>query len=121
MIYDAAGFNPLPFRAACLAIGIFNIGLCFWFAQLASGFRPGSGVDRPFVRISHAVDGSLVQDRRSVRSASFTFFYLAACLYIGVRKHGQSCTGRFITIAVCYICALNSKEVAVALPVLLLA
>src|SRR3954464_13895084 len=27
-MFAAVGFNPLPFRVACLAIGLVNLGLC---------------------------------------------------------------------------------------------
>src|SRR6266851_842647 len=35
-MFALAGFNPLPFRLVCLAIGIANIGLCSWFTRLIS-------------------------------------------------------------------------------------
>jgi hypothetical protein len=51
----------------------------------------------------------------------FTFFYAAACLYISARRHGGfPGAGRVAAILVCFICALNTKEMAVALPVILL-
>jgi hypothetical protein len=56
----------------------------------------------------------------------FTFLYLGACLYIAARreggrtKAGKIGVGRIAAILACYLCALDAKEMAVFLPVLLL-
>ena len=36
-MFAMAGFNPVPFRIAVLALGALNIGLCWWFTKLISG------------------------------------------------------------------------------------
>ncbi|MES1262455.1 MAG: hypothetical protein ABUS49_12030, partial [Acidobacteriota bacterium] len=52
----------------------------------------------------------------------FTFLYLGACLYIDARR-GREFPGprRAAAILVCHACALNTKEMGVSLPVILLA
>ena len=37
MMFELAGFDPVPFRLACLTLGVINLALCCWFAKLVSG------------------------------------------------------------------------------------
>src|SRR5260370_28814212 len=51
----------------------------------------------------------------------FTFYFLAFDLYVRTRKNGAYLTlGKLIAFLALYLCALNSKEMAVTLPPILL-
>ena len=121
-LFSAAGFNPLPFRIVCLTIGIANIGLCFWIVRLIAA----SGRVAALAILLFAFQTRLMEVwyRTAVvyDLLSFTFFYLAACVYIGARRRNTyPGRARIAFILLCYVCALNSKEAAVALPIVLLA
>jgi len=121
-MFAVAGFNPVPFRMVCLAIGIGNMGLCWWFARLVSqSDRVAALAVLLFAFHSRLME---VWFRTAVvyDLLCFTFFYLAACLYIDARRRGRMPgTVRGIVILLFFLCALGSKEVAIALPVVLLA
>ncbi|MDQ1468984.1 MAG: hypothetical protein QOJ99_464 [Bryobacterales bacterium] len=120
-IFAAGGFNPLPFRLLCLTIGIVNIALCFWFARLASGSERVAALAVLMFAFHPRLLEVWCRTGVIYDLLCFTFFYAAACLYISARRHGGfPGAGRVAAILVCFICALNTKEMAVALPVILL-
>jgi hypothetical protein len=117
-IFAFAGFNPVPFRIACLALCALNLGLCFWFARLISG----SDRVAALAALLFAFHVRLIEVwyRTAViyDVLCFTFFYTGLCLYISARKNGRHPgVARLAAILLCFVCALNSKEMAVALPV----
>lgn len=119
-VFALAGFNPQPFRWLCLAVGIGNIGLCFWFTRLVSlSDRVAALAILMFAFHPRLIE---VWYRTSVLYDlfCFTFFFLAACLYIRMRRRGGFHKWTVAAILACYVCALNAKEMAVALPVILL-
>jgi len=122
VLYAFAGFNPLPFRIACLAIGVANVGLCWWFTRLVSGSdRVAALAILLFAFHTRLMEiwwrTGVVYDL-----LCFTFFYLAVCLYIDARKAGGVPEiVRSAAILLCCLCALGAKENALALPVVLLA
>ncbi|HXJ44619.1 MAG TPA: hypothetical protein VNH18_35355, partial [Bryobacteraceae bacterium] len=121
-VFAVAGFNPLPFRVACMALGLLNLALCCWFVKLVTG----SGRVMALAAMVFAFHTRLMEVwfRTAViyDLICFTFFYAAACLYISVRQKGEwPGRGRTIAICLCFIAALDAKEVAVALPLVLIA
>ena len=121
VMFALAGFNPVPFRIVCLCLGIANMGLCFWFARLVTGSNRISAL----ATLLFAYHPRLIEVwyRTAViyDLLCFTFFYLAACLWIQARKRGAyPAPVRLVVILFFFICALEAKEIAVALPVVLL-
>jgi hypothetical protein len=117
-LFAVAGFHPLPFRIACVVLGIVNMGLCFWFAKLVSGsLRVPALAVLIFAFHTRMME---VWYRTAVvyDLLCFTFFYLAACLYMSRRRIGIL---RGLAIIACFVAALGAKENAVALPVILVA
>lgn len=120
-IYAFAGYNPLPFRVACLAIGVGNIVLCWWFTRLISkSERVAAGAILLFAFHTRMMEiwwrTAVVYDL-----LCFTFFYLAASLYVSARKDGRAPGPmRSCAILICFLCALGAKENALALPVVLM-
>ncbi len=116
-MFALAGFHPLPFRIVCVALGAVNLGLCFWFAKLVShSDRVAALAVLLFAFHSRMME---VWFRTAVvyDLLCFTFFYLAACLYMSKRRVGLV---RGLAAIACFVCALEAKEIAVGLPVILL-
>jgi hypothetical protein len=121
-VFALAGFNPLPFHLVCLAIGIFNIGLCAWFAKLITGSERVVALAALMFAFQPRLIEVWYRPAAIYDLLCFTFFYVAACLYIASRRNGQKLgPWRVTAILICYILALDTKEMAVALPVILLA
>jgi hypothetical protein len=121
-IFAVAGFNPLPFRVACLLLGIANIALCGWFVRMVAGSERVVALAVLLFAFHPRLLEVWYRTAVIYDLLCFTFLYLAACLYIAARRNGAAPgPGRVIAILTCYICALNTKEMAVSLPVILLA
>jgi len=121
-VFAAAGFHPLPFRIVCLTIGAANIGLCFWFIRLVTGSLRTAALACLIFAYQPRLIEIWYRTATVYDLLCFTFVYTAACLYIDARRRGVLPGGaRAAAIAISYVCALDMKEVAVALPVILLA
>jgi hypothetical protein len=121
-IFAAAGFNPLPFRIAELGFCVVNLAVCFWFTRLISG----SGRTAALATLLFAFQVRMIEVwfRTTIifDVLCFTFVYLAAGVYIGARLNGGDLSGgRIAAILLTFYCALNAKEMAVCLPVFLVA
>jgi hypothetical protein len=115
------GFRPLPFHVAALAIGAGNIGLCFWFVRLVSQSDRTAALAALFFAFHTRLMEVWFRPAVVFDALSFTFSYLAACLYITARQGGRRLSmPRLAMVAACYILALDAKEMAVFLPILLL-
>jgi len=121
-IFAVAGFNPLPFRIAELGFCTVNLAVCFWFTRLISG----SGRIAALATLLFAFQVRMIEVwfRTTIifDVLCFTFMYLAAGVYIGARRNGGDLSGgRIAAILLIFYCALNAKEMAVCLPVFLVA
>ena len=120
-ILTFAGLNPLPYQAALLAILLANVYLVYRFAlrlgcgELAAGLAA-------LVVCYHAGLHNLYYNAAFVYDALCCFFYLAAFLYyLRIRQAGGVPRTRQIALFLAlYLCALNSKEMAVTLPLMML-
>jgi hypothetical protein len=120
LLFAASGLNPLPFRIAIYVLLIINLYLLY---------RVASEIATREIAILTALlfcfNASFVELYYNTGTIfdvlCFTFYFAALSLYIGVRKHDRWLTNRqWIVLIVLYICALNSKEMAVTLPAVLL-
>jgi hypothetical protein len=116
-MFAAAGFNPLPFRIACVALGAVNMGLCFWFAKLVTASNRIAALAVLLFAFHSRMMEVWYRTAVAYDLLCFTFFYLAACLYISKPRTGVL---RGLAIIACFAAALEAKEVAVSLPVILL-
>jgi hypothetical protein len=121
-MFALAGFNPMPFRIVALAFCVFNIGLCFWFTRLVSGSERIAALAALIFAFHPRLIDVWFRTAVIYDVLCFTFIYLAACLYIAERREGRDLSaGRIAAIVVCFILALDAKEMAVCLPVFLAA
>ena len=120
-ILTFAGLNPVPYQAALLAILLANAYLVFRFARRLGVGELAAGL-AALVVCYHAGLHNLYYNAACVYDVLCCFFFLAAFLYyLRIRENGGVPGARQIALFLALdLCALNSKEMAVTLPALLL-
>jgi hypothetical protein len=116
-----AGLNPVPYQAALLLILLANVYLVYRLACLLGAGELSAGVAAIVVSY-HAGLHNLYYNAAFIYDALCCFFYLAALLYyVRIRQAGRVPGARQIAVFLAlFLCALNSKEMAVTLPLTLL-
>ena len=121
-LYAVAGFDPLPFRIACYFLMALNLYLCYCLAKRLTGSRE-VGLLATLIACYHARFADLYYSTGTVYDLlCFTFFYGAFLYYVRIRQDDEVLKVRQI-VACCalYVAALNSKEMAVTLPIFIAA
>jgi len=121
-LYRWFGFDPLPFRVACFGLLALNLGLLWRFTLRLSGSHEVAFLALLLAGY-HAWFVDLYYSTGTVYDLLCYSFYLGAFnLYLGVRGQGLVPAWRHLGILIAlYVCALNAKEMAVTLPVMLAA
>lgn len=115
-LYSLFGLNPLPYRIVCFLLLGANVYLLFRVT------RALAGTDEPaylaaLIGSFHGALYVLYYSTSTIFDVLCYFFYFAAWLWYLQRA---PCLGwRLIPFLGLFVCALNSKEMAVTLPVLL--
>jgi hypothetical protein len=121
-LYAVAGFNPLPFRIACYFLLVLNLYLCYCLAKRLTRSTE-IGLLATLIACYHAQLADIYYSTGVVYDLlCFTFFYGSFLYYVRIRQPGRALSIR--EGAVCcllYIAALNSKEMAVTLPIFIVA
>lgn len=121
-IFAVSGFNPLPFRIAELTFCGLNLAVCFWFTRLVSASERTAAVATLLFAFHVRMIEVWFRTTIIFDVLCFTFVYLATGIYIGARRNHRDLTfGRAAAVLLGYFCALNAKEMAVSLPVFLVA
>jgi hypothetical protein len=120
-IFHFAGFNPRPFHIAYAAIFLLNIFWTYSLARRLSGSRE-TGTVTALLGSYYPALTPLFLDTAYVYDALCYSLYLATMLlYVRARDQGRQLTRwELAACGLLYICALNSKEMAATLPVVLL-
>ncbi len=116
-IYAVFGFNPLPYRIALHLLLAVNIGLAYFLARRLEMTRESAALTA-LIFCYNASTSALYYDTCLVGDVvCFLFYALAVMAYVGGRQAGHA-LGRRLTavVAVTYLLALDSKEMAVTLP-----
>ena len=118
-LFALFGFNPLPFRIACFVILLLNLLLVYAFTRRLTSSREVAALT-VLVFCYHPYLFSLYTDTGTVYDLLCLCFYCAAFIYyLRIRQSGRYLGWRELSaFAAIYLCALNSKEMAVSLPVL---
>jgi len=121
-LYHCFGFDPLPFRVACFGLLALNLSLLWRFTLGLSGSREVAFLAL-LIGGYHAWFVDLYYSTGTVYDLLCYAFYLGAFnVYLEVRARGLVPGWRCVGIvAALYVCALNSKEMAVSFPVMLAA
>ena len=120
-IYHFAGLNPVPYQAVLLAILLVNVYLVYCFARQLGASEIAAGL-AALASCYHGGIANLYYNAAFIFDAMCCVFYLAAfCYYLRFRNRGQL-LGPIQTIVFLglFLCALNSKEMAVSIPPMLL-
>ena len=121
-LYHWFGFDPLPFRLACFGLLALNLGLLQRFILRLSGSREVAFLAL-LIAAYHAWFVDLYYSTGTVFDLlCYSFFIGALNVYLSVRTEGRMWTWRRLAALIAlYVCALDAKEMAVSLPVLLAA
>ena len=121
-LYQCFGFDPLPFRVLCFGLLALNLGLLWRFILRLSASREVAFLAL-LIAAYHAWFVDLYYSTGTIYDLLCYAFYLGAFnVYLAVRARGHALACRHLAIvAALYVCALNAKEMAVSLPVLLAA
>jgi hypothetical protein len=119
LLFDLAGVHALPFRIVCFALLLGNLYLLYRTAAAIS--TKETGLLAALIGSYNAAYIDLYYNTGTIYDLlCFTFYFLALGLYVRVRKAGQYLKPRtLILFLILYVCALNSKEMAVTLPAIL--
>ena len=121
-ILQAFGLNPLPYHAVLLAILAVNLYLMYRFTKFA-GADEFQAVIATLIVAYHAGLSMLYYSTAFIYDVLCFFFYMAAFIaYARIRVQGRALrAGEIVLVLGLYLCALNSKEMALTLPLMLAA
>ena len=116
------GLNPAPYHTVLLLLLLIGIGLTYRLAVVL-------GVDKPTAALAalivcfHSGIANLYYNTAFIYDVLCGLFYLAALVYyVRIRESGRVLTGREVgCFLVLSLLALDAKEMAVTLPIVLLA
>jgi hypothetical protein len=121
-LYHAFGLNPRPFQTAVLFLLALDICLLFFLARALGCGLLVSGL-AAFAAAYHSGMGSLLYNTDMVYDVLCFAFYIGALLYY-VHIRSRARPWRWLEAALflaLFLCALNSKEIALTLPFVLAA
>jgi hypothetical protein len=121
LIYRLAGFHPVPFRVVCFALLLLNLWLMYRVCLRLSERREVAAIATMLVTY-HAWMVNLYYSTGTIYELlCFAFYFAAFDYYLGIRQAGKTLGARqWAWFLLLYICALNSKELAVTLPLCVL-
>lgn len=120
-VFAIFGFNPYPLYGVYFAAMLANLWLAYLLTRRLSGSRE-TGAIATLLWAFHGKLDYLYYNAGSMYDV-FCFLFLALALLIYLRARAQ---GRFLGVwgtggfLVCFVCALNSKEMAATLPAIVL-
>jgi hypothetical protein len=120
-IFLASGLNPVPYHAVLLLLLLAGAYLMYRFARvLGCAELPAAIV--ALIACYHGGLNNLYYNSAFVFDALCGLFYFAAFVYYAHIRSSGSLLSRGQTVAFLglYVCALNSKEMAVTMPAVLL-
>lgn len=120
-IYELFGLNPLPYHIVIICLLAVNVVLVYHCARLLSGSR-SIGWLCSILMAYHARMGLLAYVPAFIYDVlCFTFYFAALLYYLRQRTHdGVVTTYRLFIFLLLYVAALESKEMAVSLPVMII-
>jgi hypothetical protein len=118
VVFALSGLNPVSYRLVCFILLLANLALLYQFCKLASGSREMAAV-ACLVGAYHAHLADLYYTSSILFDLlCFFFSYAALTYYMRIRsRDGYLNPWQTVAMLLLYVCALGSKEMAVALPV----
>jgi hypothetical protein len=120
-IYHFAGLNPLPYQAVLLLLLLAAVYWAYRFAKLLGAGEVAAALVA-LVLCYHGGIANLYYNAAFVFDVLCCLFYLACfAYYLRIRNQGRLLgPGETAAFLALFLCALNSKEMAVSVPVMLL-
>jgi hypothetical protein len=120
-LYHFFGLNPFPYRVVQISILALSIPIAYYLARLLASSRSVAFL-AVLAFCYHPYVADLVFVGAFIYDVLCGFFYLwALTYYIHIREKGAYLRPlQIVLFLVLYVCALNSKEMAVTLPVIVL-
>lgn len=120
-LYHFFGLNPFPYRVAQISILALSIPIAYYLARLLASSRSVAFL-AVLAFCYHLYVADLVFVGAFIYDVLCGFFYFAALTYyVQIREKAAYLRPlQLLLFLVLYICALNSKEMAVTLPVIVL-
>ena len=120
LFFNAFGFNPVPFRICILVFLLANIYLTYAFVRRLTASREVATVTA-LLCCYHVNFNALYRNTGTCYDVFCFFFYIIAFLYyLRIRQQGRFLSPlEQLGFLGLLICALNAKEIAVTLPVLI--
>jgi hypothetical protein len=121
-LYAVVGFHPRPFRIFALGMCLADMALCFWFVRMVSKSERSALLATLLFAFQARMIEVWFRTTVIFDIFCFTFAYLIVGLYIKAREERRDLSvGRVVALLALFVCDLNSKEFAVAVPVFLVA
>jgi hypothetical protein len=116
-VYRLLGFHPLPFRVVCFALLLGNLALLYSVCLRLTEQREVALL-ATLLATYHAWLVDLYYSTGTIYELlCFAFYFAALRYYVGIRRTGAGLHWRqWAVFLALYVCALNSKELAVTLP-----
>jgi hypothetical protein len=116
-IYRLLGFHPLPFRVVSFALLLGNLALAYSVFLRLTGRREAALL-ATLLMSYHAWLVDLYYSSGTIYELlCFAFYFAALLYYLRIRQAGEPLRQwQWAVFLGLYICALNSKELAVTLP-----
>lgn len=119
-LFHLAGFHPLPYRAVALFIIGLNVVFFYSFARSVSGSYRIAWLASVLFCFHPKVMDIFYSNAVIYDVLCFCFYFAALACYARIRARGLLPNWRQTAVVLLlYICALNSKEMAVTFPVTL--
>jgi hypothetical protein len=120
-IYRLAGFRPMPFRVVCFALLLVNLWLMYRVCLRLTERREAALLATLLVTY-HAWMVNLYYSTGTIYELlCFGLYFAAFDYYLGIRQSGKALRlGQWAVFLALYVCALDSKELAVTLPLCIL-
>jgi Dolichyl-phosphate-mannose-protein mannosyltransferase len=113
VLFWTSGLDPFPYRVVAYSLMLVNIWLVFRLARVLTGSAETATLAALIWSFHKGLMSVYLENGTVYDVLCFTFFCLALIVYVEGRQ--------WIAFSVLYCLALNSKEMAVTLPAVLLA
>lgn len=118
-LFDAFGLRPFPYRLVCFGLLTANLGLAYRLAWQLAGSIPVAAFTA-LIFAYHAYLADLYYSSATIYDL-LCFLFFALTLWLYVRWRGALTAARLAMLAALYWLALNAKEMALGLPVVVMA
>jgi hypothetical protein len=120
LLFDIAGIDPFPYRVLCFGLLLGNLYLLYRAAAAIAG-KECAALAALLASFNSGLTDLYLNTGTIYDLLCFSFYFAALGLYVGVRQRSRSLSARELAAFLAlYVCALNSKEMAVTLPLIVL-